>query len=161
MKKILLIAYSLIYGTIHAQTWENLSNTGIQKISIKTDWDFKTYFHRDSSLISVPNKLQSEFSQLFIDNQGAFDSICQTCAGLRLGILSDSLKTYFEKSKVKYIIYFTERTIREEGDTTLWGMTSFWGQVQPCWPVIHIKKIIIQNVVRLLFLFIDRGMCEI
>jgi hypothetical protein len=146
---------------LNAQKWIPLENTDIEKISIKNDWHFVTYFKKDSGVISVPEKLQSEFTQLFSDNRGAFDSIYQTCSGFSPIMIGDTLQNYFEKSNVKYIIYFTKRIVKKEGNSIIWNMTNVYGQGQPCWPVIYVKRIITKNVVKLLFVSIDRGMCEI
>ncbi len=113
-------------------------------------------------VIAVPEKLQTEFTQLFVDSKDSFDSIYKKCTGFSPVMIGDSLQTYFGQSKVNYIIFFVERkSVEKQGDIELWMMTNKYGPGQPCWPGIYIKRISINNVTKLLFISVNPGMCEI
>src|SRR5262249_34774121 len=141
MKFILFVICLWFSATSHAQTWTQLPKTNIQKILIKNYFGFFTYFKKDSSVISVPGEMESDFSQLFVDNSNAFDSISRNCTGFSPYMIGDSLQNYFVESHVKYITFFVKRTVTEQGGVVVWLMTNMYGDGQPCWPSITLKKI--------------------
>jgi len=159
MKQLPFLFYFLISLASIGQQWSQLSNTGIYKLSIAVD--SCTYFKKDSSIIAVSERFQKDFTQLFIDSKEAFDSIFNNCSKISAFMFSDSLKNYYEKFNSHQVVYFIQRKIEKEDNILSWGMTNLYGQGQPCWPIIRLKRIRVNNIWKLLFLSIETGFCEI
>jgi len=110
----------------------------------------------------MPNSLGQDFKNLFADDKKAFDFIIDSCKGIRPFVFSDSLQSFFKESRIERVVWFTTRTVQKQsGNQESWNMTNMYGQGQPCWPSLWIKKSIINKRSKLNLVRIYRGMCEI
>lgn len=144
-----------------AQNWTALGDTKIEYASIiDQDRDDTTvFFKKDSKAIGVPVTMSTDFQQLFLQDQQSFDIINDSCMHLRTLMLGDSVELMFKSYQIKHLVYFVDRKIIMKKDEETWGMMILYGQGQPCWPVIFIKRM--KNKLSIKFISFNRGFCEI
>lgn len=182
MKNFIFIVWLLNSLVSFSQKWESLSSTGIRKISINKDLRGETYFQKDSVLklatrgikrnggfewhvtkdpvlILVPQRMEKDFSQLFLDDKSAFDSIYLHFYGTDCD-LEDSLPYFLQIVSTIHLIRIFDLEIENQGDFVIWGL-EIQGPQGRCWPIIKLKRERVNGIIKFQLISADLGLCEI
>jgi hypothetical protein len=137
-----------------------LGSTDIDYISIIDNGDTLVFFKKYSVAVAIPFKMSDDFHHLFLQDKHSFDMINDSCMHFRTSMIGDSIDAMFKSYEIEYVVYFLKREVQKKKNEEVWIMTNPYGQGQPCWPSIYIKKTN-NKLTPIKFLSIRRGMCEI
>jgi hypothetical protein len=143
-----------------AQSWTKLENTAIEYISIVDHTDTIIFYKKDSAAIAVPTTMSNDFRQLFLQDQHSFDIINDSCLHFRTFMMGDSVESILKNYGIEQVVYFINREIKRTKGEETWSLTNLYGQGQPCWPGIVIKRSKNKASPKR-FLSVIRGFCEI
>jgi hypothetical protein len=160
MKTIYLIVLLSACKVSFAQNWILLEGSKIEYISVVDRGDTIVFFKKDSAVIAMPPIMLNDFRLLFLQDQHSFDMINDSCVHFRTFMISDSVEKIFKNYGIEHIVYITKREIKETNDEEIWILITPYGQGQPCWPYIFIRRLRNKST-PIKFLSIRRGACEI
>jgi hypothetical protein len=162
MKTVLLILSLSLCKFAFCQNWVSLGSTGIEFMYFKDNKDSILFFKKDSAAIGIPLTFSSDFYQLLSQDKKSFDLITDNCSHFDVIFISDTLDAIFNGSGTKKVVFFTERKIKKKSDgTELWFMTNLSGQVEPCWPQLHLRRFHNKSINKIKLLSVEPGACQI
>jgi len=160
MKTIYLIVLLLACKVSFAQNWTLLEGSKIEYVSFVDRGDTLIFFKKDSAVIVMPSIMSNDFRQLYLQDQYSFDTIYDSCMRIRTFMIGDSIEAMLGAYGINYIVYFPKREIEKTNNEETWILTNPYGQGQPCWPYIFIRRLRNKST-PIKFLSIRRGACEI
>ena len=160
MKTACFIALLIMCKCCFAQKWTQLGSTSIQYISVTSQGDTIALFRKDSAAIAMRPELFEGFKELFLYNQGSFAIINDSCSHIGTYMLSDGAGSVLKTYGIGHVVYFIKLDVKKTGDEETWLLTNLYGQGQPCWPAIVMKRSR-NKAIPVKFLTIFRGFCQI
>ncbi len=153
---ILLIGFKVSI----AQKWTQLGNTSIDYYSLVDDTDTLVIYKKASAAIAVPATMSIDFQQLFLHDPYSFDTINDSCLHFRTFMVDTNVQSILSPYGIEGFVYFIKRDIKISEDKEIWSLTNLFGQGQPCWPGIILRRLKSHNA-SIEFIAVIKGLCEI